>query len=169
MRKVIRFIPVALALSGLSFLLWIIVSNVLVARDRSREKRTLADMRTIATAWEARATNTNSYAIGIRPDPDVASDVQSFGKLQSVTVAQLARVLEPAYAKKLPRVDAWGRPFDIRIGGFDKEGHAAHYAIRSSGKNRTVDADAYEPGTITDANDDLLFSDGTFVRASGAT
>src|SRR5438270_13990627 len=37
----------------------IAIPNLLTAMQRSKQKRTMADMRTIATAWEARATDVN--------------------------------------------------------------------------------------------------------------
>src|SRR5215813_7171001 len=39
----------------------IAIPNLLTAMQRSKQKRTMADMRTIATAWESRATDTNRY------------------------------------------------------------------------------------------------------------
>ncbi|HYS55984.1 MAG TPA: prepilin-type N-terminal cleavage/methylation domain-containing protein, partial [Thermoanaerobaculia bacterium] len=39
----------------------IAIPNLLTAMQRSKQKRTMADMRTIATAWEARATDVNRY------------------------------------------------------------------------------------------------------------
>src|SRR5204863_8921356 len=39
----------------------IAIPNLLTAMQRARQKRSMADMRTIATAWESRATETNNY------------------------------------------------------------------------------------------------------------
>src|SRR5205814_4490670 len=39
----------------------IAIPNLLTAMQRSKQKRTMADLRTIATAWEARATDLNKY------------------------------------------------------------------------------------------------------------
>src|SRR5437588_4537932 len=39
----------------------IAIPNLLTAMQRSKQKRTMADMRTIGTAWEARATDVNRY------------------------------------------------------------------------------------------------------------
>jgi type II secretory pathway pseudopilin PulG len=45
----------ALAVAGL---MAVAVPNLLTARSRSRQKHTMADMRTLASAFEARATDT---------------------------------------------------------------------------------------------------------------
>src|SRR6478735_2999285 len=39
----------------------IAIPNLLTAMQRAKQKRTMADIRTIATAWEARATDMNNY------------------------------------------------------------------------------------------------------------
>src|SRR5213076_3437685 len=39
----------------------IAIPNLLTAMQRSKQKRTMADIRSIATAWEARATDMNNY------------------------------------------------------------------------------------------------------------
>jgi hypothetical protein len=48
---------------NIAFFGFVAVPNLWRAKQRSAQKRTMADMRTIATAWEARATDTNTYAV----------------------------------------------------------------------------------------------------------
>jgi general secretion pathway protein G len=159
-----KFIPIAFLVAGLTLILCLAVPNILAERNRSRQKRTMADIRSIATAWEARATDTNSYSIGERPEPGVAGRVELFEALQHVTLEQLAEALEPKYIRKLPREDGWGRTFDIRIGAFDDKGNAGLYAIRSAGSDEKPDSAFYEMGLIADYSGDLIFSNGTFIR-----
>src|SRR5947207_7051318 len=53
---------------------------------RSKQKRTMADMRSIATAWEARATDTNRYnAAGAISLPTVAVGISRIQVITSVT------------------------------------------------------------------------------------
>src|SRR5881394_1459541 len=59
----------------------IAIPNLLTAMQRSKQKRTMADMRTIATAWEARATDVNRYnAAGVTVPTSGATiaDLNSF-------------------------------------------------------------------------------------------
>src|SRR5438094_4453816 len=89
----------------------IAIPNLHTAMQRSDQKRTMADMRTIATAWEARATDRNTYLVG-RPG--------------IVAYDDLHRALEPKYVKQLPRDDGWDNPFVFAAN--DQE-----YSIRAIG------------------------------------
>src|SRR3989441_9161008 len=69
----------------------IAIPNLLTAMQRSKQKRTMADIRTVATASEAYATDKNRY-------PN-ATDMSS-----------LETELVPTYIKVLPRTDGWNHP-----------------------------------------------------------
>lgn len=140
------------------------VYNVRLALERSRQKRTMADMRTIATSLEARATDTNFYDLGPRPSTQTTARAESFGSMQRVAWVDVARALQPRYTRELPIADGWGHPFDIRIGGYDEKGHATSYAIRSSGSDGRADRSLYKIGFIHSMKEDLIFSDGNFFR-----
>jgi type II secretory pathway pseudopilin PulG len=71
---------------------WVVARNVLGAVERGRQKRTMGDMRTIATAVESFSIDEGSYPVGA----GVAAD--------------LAALLEPTYCRKLPVEDGWGNP-----------------------------------------------------------
>src|SRR5712692_5240011 len=79
-----------------------VVPPLTTANHRSKQKRTMADMRSLGTALEAWATDFRQY-------PVVAS------------VDALESLLVPKYIKRLPR-DGWGRPFRY-------EGSKETYAI----------------------------------------
>src|SRR6266513_212110 len=70
----------------------IAIPNLLTAMQRAKQKRTMADMRTIATAWEARATDVNKYnAAGAISLPTVV-----------LPNATMTTILSPTYIKSLP-------------------------------------------------------------------
>jgi hypothetical protein len=109
----------------------------------------MADMRSIATAWEARATDLNQYnAAGLSwPAPTV-----------TITTG-LTGLLEPTYIKKVPVYDAWNSQFLIGSSN-------TSYAVRSLGANKTSDIGAGAGGSIVTTGDfdcDIVFADGTFV------
>ena|SRR5689334_6660982 len=120
----------------------IAIPNIRTSMQRSDQKRTMADMRAIATAWEARATDRNSYLVG-RPG--------------NVAYADLRRVLEPTYVKRLPQYDGWGRAFVFSTGADGGE-----YAVRSVGSDGKLDPHT-APGATTDFDCDIIYSNGTFV------
>lgn len=117
------------------------------AVDRARQKRTLNDMRTIASAWEARAADVNAYTAAGFTYPAT-----------NVTYDDLAAVLTPTYARSLPRVDGWKRPFQFAVGTGVKE-----YAIRSLGSDGTVDGGTITPGETTSADCDIIYANGAFI------
>src|SRR3989442_2085943 len=54
-------IELVIVVAIIGILAAIAIPNLLTAMQRARQKRSMADMRTIATAWESRATETNNY------------------------------------------------------------------------------------------------------------
>lgn len=114
--------------------------NLITARQRSAQKRTMADIRSIATAWEARATDVNSYSVGGG----------------AVSYEALSHALVPKYIRTLPRRDGWGRPFDFAA--TDQQ-----YTIRSRGRDDRVDASDANQAT-TSFDNDIVYSNGTFTR-----
>ena len=133
-------------------------------RDRAKQKRTMADMRTLGTALEARATDRNAY-LETR-DPRMATltaDALDFANAHPLTFAELERALMPTYTRTLPREDAWGNDFEFRVGSFEG-GRAASYAIRSLGKDGKADRQQYEHRTISSYEEDLVFSVGNFLQ-----
>jgi type II secretion system protein G len=125
----------------------IAIPNLLSAIQRARQKRTMADMRSVATAWEARATDFNAYvAAGISWPP--ASDV----------VSNLAPSLEPTYMKRVPRYDAWGT--ELHIGSTP-----GAYSIFSYGADRQPgEENTNRIEVTTDYDCDIIYSDGQFVQ-----
>jgi len=148
-RKLIRA-SILLALTAL--FAWIAVPNILVARNRSRQKRTMADIRTIATAWEARATDINSYTIGaVRGGP--------------LPTAELVAALRPTYVREFPRADGCDQEFQFLAGEYDEKGQAQVYSIRSLGSDRRPDRDPNSfRGATTDFTDDVVYSNGSFLQ-----
>lgn len=130
----------------------IAIPNLLTAVQRTKQKRSMADIRAIAGAWEARAVDFSGYSAA------------GFGwPANSVTQDQLYELLSPTYIRYLPEKDGWDHRFeystDIAIGS----GWANRYAIRSRGRDGAAQGTTYNPGAITDFDCDLVFSNGTFI------
>ena len=107
---------------------------------RSLQVRTMADMRTLATALEARATDANEY-----PRVQQVSDLVPF--------------LEPTYIKRMPRTDGWGQPWRYESWG-------NHYAIGSAGRDRKFDRASlrqYPKTSTTSFDGDLVYRDGELI------
>lgn len=125
----------------------IAIPNLLNAMQRSRQKRTMADMRSVAIAWEARATDTNSY--------------NAAGLSWPVTDAGVSAIdswLSPTYIRHVPLYDGWSNEF--RVGYNDLS-----YAVESFGSDGENETETQ--GTVITTSsfeNDIIFSDGTFVK-----
>ncbi|PWT91457.1 MAG: hypothetical protein C5B54_05265 [Acidobacteria bacterium] len=121
----------------------IAIPNLLNAIQRGKQKRTMADMRAIATSVEAFAVDNNRYPGGASPIVNIASE------------------LEPKFIRSVPRLDAWNTAFDYTS---SPTSNAQSYTIVSYGKDGAADTGSYTSGTqTTDFNNDICFSGGSFV------
>ena len=118
----------------------IAVPNLLTAMDRSKQKLTMADIRSIATAIESYETD--------HPDWKGAGD--------------LVALLQPKYIKKLPTKDGWSHPFRISI-WIDADNNPA-YRIWSPGSDGKRDAKWGDPAATTRFENDLVYENGTFIQ-----
>ena len=119
----------------------IAIPNLLTAIQRGKQKRTMGDMRTVAQAVEAYAADFKAYPTATSMDDLRAS-------------------LEPTYAPNLPMVDGWAHPLQVSI-------RPDSYVIVSGGKDKTteaIDPWSYETGATSSFVDDIVFSNGSFIR-----
>jgi type II secretory pathway pseudopilin PulG len=118
----------------------IAIPNMMTAMQRSKQKRSMADIRSIATATEA-------YAI----DKDV----------YPASTAELA----PKYMATVPSLDGWATPLKYECW---PEGACTTYAIGSAGKDKVFERESlqeYMPDTkTTDFNNDIVYSNGKFLQ-----
>ncbi|MEN6527624.1 MAG: type II secretion system protein GspG [Candidatus Polarisedimenticolia bacterium] len=127
----------------------IAIPNLLNAIDRGKQKRTMADMRSIGTAVEAYAVDNNKYPqhTAVALSTDTGTD-------------QMAGMLTPVYMKNLPVNDGWAKP----MGYVSADGSL--YTIWSTGKGGQ--AASSEPSTATGATQaftaSIIFSGGQFVQ-----
>jgi len=135
----------------------IAIPNLLVAIQRARQRRTMADIRNIAAAWEARNSDSGRY--------NAAGQVNGVeGADQRITTPNLQAMLTPTYIKVLPEIDAWGTPYqtyaDQAYGSSTKK--ASVYAIISGGKDGIIEADP-TTGPFTNFDCDIVYSNGVFL------
>ncbi len=118
----------------------IAIPNLLNAIDRGKQKRTMADLRSIGTAVEAYAVDTNFY-------PTAAN------------ATALVGAVEPTYIKKMPATDGWNTPVVYQ----PATTAGAGYTLRSYGKGAAAEGSPIG-GKTTDFTKDIIFVDGQFTQ-----
>lgn len=117
----------------------IAIPNLLNAINRGRQKRSMTDMRIIATAVEA-------YKVDYGVYPPGASSIDD-----------LDRALAPTYLRFVPDSDGWRTPFQVWIAD-----DGASFSIVSYARDKT---EGPAPGGATrNFDDDIILEDGQFVQ-----
>ena len=117
----------------------IAIPNLLNAIDRSKQKRTMADIRSVGTACEEYSIDNNYYPV----------------QTTQADVSGIATNIEPTYIKLTPTKDGW--QWNIQYGS--TAGGSA-YTVRSLGKDGTKNGTA---GQTNDFNCDIIFQVGQFT------
>ncbi len=130
----------------------IAIPNLLTAIQRSKQKRTMADMRAVAMAWEERAADVNAFTAagaGVTWPLATANGIDS-----------LRPLIEGTYMRRVPLIDGWGHKYATGTGC---GGHC--YAIESFGKDGANETEAQGSVLVTTKFDcDIIYSDGNFVK-----
>jgi len=116
----------------------IAIPNLLNAIDRGKQKRTMADLRSMGTANETYSIDNSFYPT-------------------ATTQAALAAELEPLYIRTAPVSDGWARTLIVNAG-------AVGYTLGSGGKNGGTLTTVAGGGATTDFDDAIVFVNGQFTQ-----
>jgi len=114
----------------------IAIPNLLNAIDRGKQKRTMADMRSVGTAIESYAVDTSKYPT-------------------ATTLANLVLAIQPLYIKNMPQKDGWTNDLVV-------DSKSAEYTIFSTGKDGI--GNTCTAGTTGLFNEEICFVNGQFAR-----
>ncbi len=141
--KGFTLIELLIVVAIIGIIVAIAIPNLLNAIQRAKQRRTMGDMRTIATAIEAYSVDLNRY-------PPAAGFTMPDGvTISSATLSNAEGYIAPTYLRKVPLVDGWGSYFL-----FSANAVGTDYALCSYGKNGATDTYVYGP--TTNFNADIL-------------
>jgi len=141
---------VVVAIIGI--LVAIAVINYRNAIERSRQRRSMADMRGISTAMEAYASDFDRYP------PPSAFVLPDGLALPAETLVVARPYIQPTYLRTVPVSDGWNSWF---LYGTTES--RSDYALRSAGREGVPETEpAY--GTTTDFRADIILVNGQFVQ-----
>jgi type II secretion system protein G len=151
-QKGFTLVELLVSLAIIGIILAIGVPQLMNALQKARQKKSMADIREMATAIEA-------YAIDFRNYPPAA--MQSvpvlYGGIDypSRTLGRTKLYVTPTYLKVLPLVDGWNSWYLYNASDPD-------YAIVSVGRDG-IRSQPASGGPTTNFNTDIVYSDGQFT------
>ncbi len=119
----------------------IAIPNLLNAIDRGKQKRTMADLRSIGTVIEEYSVDNGFYPV-------------------AATLTVLSDQVTPSYLRALPTSDGWGNAFEV-------DSVAGLYTLASCGRDpigACTSACTGSCGKTGNFSDDIIFSNGGFVQ-----
>jgi type II secretion system protein G len=117
------------------------IPNLMNAVDKSKQKRTMSDLRSISTAVESYAVDNTHYPI-----------VNS--------VVAIKAVVDPIFIDTIPQYDGWRH--DLQV-----ESTTTQYTIYSQGKDAT--GTDCSPAVTNTFNDQICMINGRFLRYPDGT
>jgi general secretion pathway protein G len=142
-------IELLIVIAIIGILAAIAIPNLLNAVQRGKQKRTMSDFRTMATAVEAYAVDNNVYPSG-----------DCTGKFTGITTALTSTslsVLSPTYIANPVRTDGW-----LHYVLYNTTSSNQEYGFRSLGRDNATTT--FTCITTTNFNDDIVYSNGGFIN-----
>ena len=149
-------IELLIVIAIIGILAAIAIPNLLSAVQRGKQKRTMADMRSLATALEAYAVDNNTYPLG-------SCATGAFTTAGTAMNDTSLSVLVPTYISTPPRLDGWGKAVLYNTLGPAPPTGPDQYNLVSYGRDGLPDGSVV-CGTTTNFNNDIIYANGAFLQ-----
>jgi type II secretion system protein G len=151
-RRGFTLIELLIVVAIIGIIVAIAVVNMINAIQRAKQKRSMGDMKSIATAIEAYAIDQNVYpaAAGFTLPPGLS--------LPTGTLGAASASLAPTYLRVIPLVDGWNSFFTYGVSATQSD-----FILRSGAADGALEVSPVWGGT-TNFNADIILVDGTFVQ-----
>jgi type II secretion system protein G len=161
-QKGFTLIELLIVIAIIGLIAAMLIPNLLDAMQKTKQKRTMADMRITGTALFSWLTDEVGAAAAGQVNSNVV--LASYGTPKSMAV--LESLLVPQYLQVVPSRDGWKFPYEYYIKTEDP--HARQVMlIRSRGRNNVPEGTndysvtSFDP---TDYDQDIVWADGFMVR-----
>jgi general secretion pathway protein G len=150
--KGFTLIELLIVVAIIGIIVAIAIPNLLNAIQRAKQRRSMGDIRSIATAVEAYAVDTNRYP------PAAGVSLPGGMTYPGVTLGvNASKYISPTYIRVAPLADGWNSWFR-----YSTDGNGSAYFLASFGKNGTADDIGATP--TTDFNADIIYVNGQFIQ-----
>jgi len=159
MRKMKGFtlIELLIVVAIIGIIAAIAIPNLLDAIERSRQRKSTAEVKTIANAIQAFSTDYGGYPAGPGVHDGDPANTLNENYVEAGPAGSGSPAFVPDYIQAIPRQDGWSVPYQVDFGGTVPNAQqnqrlgeitTVHFTLGCFGNDKTNSASANDPGAV---------------------